>query len=466
MHDFLQMVLSLLGQGIGLAAVAVGLTVIFLLVIFFIYRAKTKGEKAFPWKKVMVILLVVGYVAVLLYATLLRMGGVGFRGTNFHLFRAWREAWNNYSLQNWLNVLLNVAMFVPLGFLLPCIVNWFKKWYIMLITGFGISLCIEIIQYFTGRGLFDVDDLFTNTVGAMLGYCTIQFFVFWTKKGSRKKCVPYAIYPVVFAIALLGIFVKYEIQEYGNLPVAPAMTANVKGIEWILECELDSDVKKVPTYSIVPYNKEDADTFATEFAQKMNLSFPDAYYYDHSIIFANHSTGDFLNVNFFDRSYEYDAGNVDFMLDNIEVDEETMKTLLQPYGIVIPETAEFSYDGNGYHTFTVNMEKVGDSIIDGVINCRVKDGNILEQLNNKLCTYSLYGEVEIISEETAYKQLCSGKFYGSDGIEYYKPESIKILSCMLDYRIDTKGFYQPVYVFEVDMNGEDTSEIVIPAMKL
>jgi len=101
-------------------------------------------------------------------ATVLR--GAGLRGSNFHLFRAWREAWNIMSFKNWANVLLNIAMFVPLGILLPWIHKLFRKWYVMLGSGFACSLAIEIFQAITGRGLFDVDDLFANTLGAIFGY--------------------------------------------------------------------------------------------------------------------------------------------------------------------------------------------------------------------------------------------------------------------------------------------------------
>ena len=464
MHDFLRMVLNMLGSGIGLALIAIGMGALALFIIFVIYKKKKKDKK-FPWKKAFVILLLVGYFAVLLYATLLRMGGVGFRGSNFHLFRAWREAWNNYSLQNWLNILLNVAMFMPLGFLLPCIIKQFQKWYLMFATGFATSLCIEIIQYTTGRGLFDVDDLFANTIGVMLGYCVIQFLVFVLKKDSRKKCIRYVVFPTVFAAVLIGIFVKYQVQEYGNLPEAPVMTANVKGIEWNLECELSRNEKTVPTYSIVPYRKEDADAFAEEFAQMMGVEFPDASYYDSSAIYQNHSTGDFLYVKYFDRSYEHTVGDVDFLLSDIEVDEACIREMLKPYKIEIPEGAEFAYEGNGRHKVTVRMVENGDALIDGTIVCYVKEGEQLQKLNNYLTTYSTYSEVVIISEEAAYQQLCSGRFYGSDWIEHSKPDIISISSCELEYRVDTKGFYQPVYVFEASMDGSDTGTIVIPAMK-
>ena len=60
--------------------------------------------------------------------------------------------------------LLNIALFVPLGFLLPLLSKPFRKWYAALGAGFGVSLLIELSQFFTGRGMCDVDDLFTNTL--------------------------------------------------------------------------------------------------------------------------------------------------------------------------------------------------------------------------------------------------------------------------------------------------------------
>ena len=68
------------------------------------------------------------------------------------------------------NTVLNIALFIPLGFLLPVI--WegrYRSLKKVLLTGLGVSAGIEVLQIFTYR-LTDVDDLITNTVGAMLGY--------------------------------------------------------------------------------------------------------------------------------------------------------------------------------------------------------------------------------------------------------------------------------------------------------
>ena len=62
----------------------------------------------------------------------------------------------------------NLVMLMPLGFMLPVI----RK--VSLKQVFLISLCfsafIELTQFITGRGLMEFDDVFNNTVGAVLGY--------------------------------------------------------------------------------------------------------------------------------------------------------------------------------------------------------------------------------------------------------------------------------------------------------
>lgn len=64
---------------------------------------------------------------------------------------------------------LNVILFVPLGFLLPMIWSSYRSFKKTLLSGLGLSLVIEILQIFTFR-LTDVDDLITNTLGTILGY--------------------------------------------------------------------------------------------------------------------------------------------------------------------------------------------------------------------------------------------------------------------------------------------------------
>lgn len=65
--------------------------------------------------------------------------------------------------------LLNVLLFVPLGFFLPLFWKKFSAFGYTLLFGFCTSLLIELLQIFTFRAT-DVNDLMTNTVGTVLGY--------------------------------------------------------------------------------------------------------------------------------------------------------------------------------------------------------------------------------------------------------------------------------------------------------
>ena len=65
-------------------------------------------------------------------------------------------------------ILGNLVMLMPLGFMLPVIRKVSLKQ--MLLIAFCFFAGIELTQFITGRGLMEFDDVFNNTVGAVLGY--------------------------------------------------------------------------------------------------------------------------------------------------------------------------------------------------------------------------------------------------------------------------------------------------------
>ena len=69
-----------------------------------------------------------------------------------------------------LNVIGNVAMFIPSGIILPIIYKRLDTFVKVLLAGGGISLCIEIIQLPFTVSATDIDDLILNTVGVIVGY--------------------------------------------------------------------------------------------------------------------------------------------------------------------------------------------------------------------------------------------------------------------------------------------------------
>ena len=136
MHDFVSYLFYLLQRGMRFAVPAALICGLILAVCYAVCR---RQGRRFPWGKAVCAVLLVGWAAVTVFVTLLRSEPNEFaaRQCNLQLFLAWREAYQRFTLQIWLNVLLNIALFVPLGVLLPLLWKPFRKWYAALGAGFG-----------------------------------------------------------------------------------------------------------------------------------------------------------------------------------------------------------------------------------------------------------------------------------------------------------------------------------------
>lgn len=68
-----------------------------------------------------------------------------------------------------LQILMNIAMYAPLGLLLPCCFKVFEKYRYIILAVFMTSMSIEFVQGIFKIGLFEVDDIINNTLGAITG---------------------------------------------------------------------------------------------------------------------------------------------------------------------------------------------------------------------------------------------------------------------------------------------------------
>ena len=106
--------------------------------------------------------------------------------------------------------ILNVIMFMPLGFLLPCIWSVFRSVWKSGCTGFFMSLAIETSQLFCYR-VTDKNDLITNTVGTVVGYiiwmCANRIIKISRKKFDKISSNEAVVY--IFG-GMLGIFFLYS----------------------------------------------------------------------------------------------------------------------------------------------------------------------------------------------------------------------------------------------------------------
>ncbi len=470
MYEFLKYVLSELRTSLALAGLACLLAAGVLGLVWLLHRRKYRGEKQFPWARAMLWLVLAMYLGILLYATVLRGVG-GFRQWNLHLFRAWREAWNNFTVKNWANVLLNVALFVPVGFLLPVLWKQMRKWYLTIPAGFGVSLAIELVQLALARGVCDVDDLFANTLGGAVGYfLAMALLSLRLPKDTRwKRVLGNLCLFLAPCLAIGGIFVGYSLQEFGNLPDAPAYTNNTNGVRWELCCELPEASAEQPVFQTQTRSIADCDAFAQTFKKIIGTEYDTVQYYQEAAYYMDYSGDDngahFLHVFYLDLGYEYSL----ILHDTpawAETDRETLEAALEKFPLLLPDYAVFAAEGDGWHRFTVEQHVADGRMVDGTLRCRYAQDGTVRNIENRLLAYTYYRDVPVISPEEAYQRLCGGKFYDGGYFERRGPAAVRITACSLEYRVDTKGFYQPVYVFDVILDGEDNGYgIVIPAMK-
>jgi glycopeptide antibiotics resistance protein len=73
------------------------------------------------------------------------------------------------------NILGNIFAFAPFGFLLPLLNRRYRKLYITAFFSLLFSLTVETIQLWFRVGIFDVDDIFLNTIGGVSGYLFYKF---------------------------------------------------------------------------------------------------------------------------------------------------------------------------------------------------------------------------------------------------------------------------------------------------
>lgn len=86
--------------------------------------------------------------------------------------------------------ILNIIMFMPLGFLLPLIWDQFRSLRKVFFVGLFFSLAIEFCQLFNHRAT-DIDDLMMNSLGAVLGYLIWLSLINLVKNASRSPIFVY-----------------------------------------------------------------------------------------------------------------------------------------------------------------------------------------------------------------------------------------------------------------------------------
>ena len=103
------------------------------------------------------------------------------RTYNIIPFKEIKRFWDMRYTYGWgitiMNLVGNIAIFVPFGLLVPASAKkkYLKNFFTVMALTVALSAAIEVIQYITLVGAFDIDDIILNTAGGLIGYICYLF---------------------------------------------------------------------------------------------------------------------------------------------------------------------------------------------------------------------------------------------------------------------------------------------------
>lgn len=440
---------------------------------YIFYKKIIKGKKEISFRKLAVATILLCYLIIIIGATLASRGSSYYGNAYTHPFSSYREAWNRFSPMLWRNIILNILMFVPIGFLLPVFSNKFKKAWRTYLAGFLLTLGIELIQHITGRGIFEIDDIIGNTFGTLIGYGLITLLFYLGNKLRNKtstmegrKIVVYQIPLIVTLVLFSSIFSTYNKQELGNLAIAHSYKYNMSDIRIESNFPLSELSRNTYVYKAKVGTKDETLQLANNILKNLNTEVDENQndYSEDTAVYKSVSGEHSIWVNYRGLTIWFN----DFTRQEDEFQKgctlEEVISVLESYDIVLPKDISFEEKEDGNYILTAEMAEYNDSFIDGELYCTITKDGELSSFENKLIQYVKYKEYEVMSEQEALENLKKGKV--NHLWLYEKPKSIDVQRVKLDYLMDSKGYYQPIYVFEVFFNGDKEESIEIPMVAL
>lgn len=186
-------------------AVRAGVCTVGVLLAGYGFYRKKGGTATITPKQVIAVFLFTAWLMLVVGLTLLDRGADYGGRINFWLFSGYVSAWNNQSFGEFQQIVFNLLMFMPLGFVLPLLGKPFQRAIPVLLVSFLLSLGVETAQLLTARGIFDMDDILHNTLGGLAGYSLFEAVL----TGIRQK--------------RLSVQLAYRKQEMRNRTVRPAI---------------------------------------------------------------------------------------------------------------------------------------------------------------------------------------------------------------------------------------------------
>lgn len=439
-------------------------------VLFFVgykvvYQKMMKGTKTISKRKMVLYGITVLYVVVVLGAVFLNRGNL-YGSVNFDLFSSYKEAYHKMEISLFRNIVLNMLLFVPFGFLLPFYSEKFQKVYRVVLIGLLSSVLIETLQYVTKIGIFEIDDILNNTIGVLIGCCFWKIGYCVYKKEKYQFILGYILPMVIVILGFFGMYIVYQNQELGNLPFEYNAKVNMKSVQLENKGKLSKTRQLKDIYYITPLTEEQTRKKADMLFSKLGTKTEEKDIYENTAIYYSQDRKYSIWIEFQDGSYSYTdyshfGKREDKPEKKLKASRQEVQQALEKLGVVIPNDAIFKEEENGYR-FLVPMQIQADTLQNGDITCSYYEDGSIQNMKNGCITYEKVKEKQIISELEAYNEIVQGRFQYE---EHYagKLETMVVEDVKLTYELDTKGYFVPIYVFQTNINGK-TQDIKVKAI--
>lgn len=445
--------------------------------MYLIYKKLFHGKKRITMGKAICAGLLLCWLFLVFCLTSMSRGANFTGSVNIDFFSGYISAWNNWSISELQLILFNIIMFTPLGFLLPLLWKKAEKIWVTIVVSLCLTGGIEGFQLLTGTGIFELDDLFHNLLGSMFGYFCIMA-VLDVAREKKLRPAPFGkvlLIPFLITLILGVVFWTYYNQPYGNMDILPAVNQDLSAIKIVQEWEPSSQKGSAAVYR----NKFSGDKSWFEkirgaIAELEQITFSSSIRRENENIgcLGENAEGAECRMLFFSRTGEWSYTT--FAQAAARLTEEAMDSLRVRYEAwmdeqdLLPENAEFSIQNGDTLRWDIppisGLPEEKKAFQQGSVMIRLDESGLLADFfyqitwNEYVCTES------IISEKEAYEQVQQGKF--EQYVPFRPEDTLHITGCKLEYRYDTKGFYQPVYEFSGYINSSENLWVCqIPALQ-